>query len=137
MKKIAVPSDDGVSIAGHFGRCASFIVFETDESKVMGKEVRANGQGGGHHGECHGAEGHGHDHGHSHGHGHNHASMAEVLQDCEAILCRGMGWRAAEALQATGIQPLMVQTDLPAQEAVEAYLAGALATGDGFCRCHH
>ena len=69
-------------------------------------------------------------------HGHNHATMADVLHDCEAILCLGMGWRAAEALKACGIEPLMVQTDLPAHEAVEAYLAGSLPTGKGFCRCH-
>ena len=131
MKKIAVPSDDGTFIAAHFGRSASFLVFETDDGRVVRKEVRANGQAGAQHGECHAS---GSD---SHAQGHNHATMGEALQDCEAILCLGMGWRAAEALKSFGIEPLMVQTELPAQEAVEAYLAGSLPTGEGFCRCHH
>ena len=131
MKKIAVPSDDGTLIAAHFGRCAFFLVFETEDGRAVRKEVRANGQGGGEPGQCHGAEGH------DHAHGHNHATMADTLYDCEAILCGGMGWRAADALKACGIEPLMVQTNLPAQEAVEAWLAGSLATGKGFCQCHH
>ena len=131
MKKIAVPSDDGVFIAAHFGRSASFLVFETEDGRVVRKEIRANVQGGGQPGECHAADEH------EHAQGHNHATMGEVLQDCEAILCLGMGWRAAEALKAFGIEPLMVETGLPAQEAVEAYLAGSLPTGTGFCRCHH
>ncbi len=131
MKRIAVPSDDEIFIAAHFGRSAFFLVFETEDGKVVRKEVRANGQSGGQPGDCHGAGEH------DPAHGHDHATMGEVLQDCEAILCGGMGWRAAEALKAFGIEPLMVQTELPAQEAVEAWLAGTLATGTGFCRCHH
>ena len=131
MKKIAVPSDDGIYIAAHFGRSAYFLVFETENGRVVRREVRENGQGGGEPGDCHGAGSEGH------AHGHNHATMGEALQDCEAILCLGMGWRAAEALKAFGVQPLMVQTELPAQEAVEAYLAGSIVTGEGFCRCHH
>ena len=131
MKKIAVPSDDGIFIAAHFGRSASFLVFETEDGQVVRKEVRSNAQGGGQPGECHGAGEP------EHAHGHNHATMGETLEDCEAILCLGMGHRAAEALKAFGIEPLMVETQLPAQEAVEAYLAGSLPTGTGFCRCHH
>lgn len=131
MKKIAVPSDDGIFIAAHFGRSASFLVFEIEDGRIAGEEVRVNGQGGETHGECHGSGPHGY------AHGHNHATMGEALQDCAAILCRGMGWRAAEALKAFGVEPLMVQTELPAREAVEAYLAGTLPTGTGFCACHH
>ena len=131
MKKIAVPSDDGTFIAAHFGRSAHFLVFETENGKVVGKEIRGNAQGGGQPGDCHGAGEH------DQAQGHNHATMADVLHDCEAILCLGMGWRAAEALKACGVEPLMVQTELSAQEAVEAWLAGTLPTGTGFCRCHH
>ena len=108
-----------------------FLVFEVEDGRVVRGESRANSQGGAAHGECHGSGGEGHSH------GHDHATMGAVLQDCEAILCRGMGWRAAEALRAFGVEPRMVQTELPAREAVEAYLSGSLPTGEGFCRCHH
>jgi len=131
MRKIAVPSDDGAVIAAHFGRSASFIVFEIEGGRIVRKELRANNPGPLQHDECHGSGPHGH------AHGHNHAGMGETLKDCEAILCRGMGGRAAEALEAFGIEPLMVRTDLSAQDAVEAYLAGSLLTSTQFCRCQH
>jgi predicted Fe-Mo cluster-binding NifX family protein len=107
------------------------MVFEVQDGRIARREVRANGAGAVQHGECQGSGSDGQSH------GHNHANMGETLKDCEAILCLGMGWRAAEALKSFGIEPLMVQTELPAQEAVEAYLAGSLPTGEGFCRCHH
>ncbi|HOT50938.1 MAG TPA: NifB/NifX family molybdenum-iron cluster-binding protein, partial [Candidatus Hydrogenedentes bacterium] len=83
MKKIAVPSDDGIFIAAHFGRSASFLIFEIEEGRIAREEVRVNGQGGDPPGECHGSGPHGHSH------GRHHATMGEALQDCEAILCRG------------------------------------------------
>ena len=129
MQKIAVPSEDGVFIADHFGRCASFVVFETDEGRILRTETRPNGVTAFAQGECRGGE--------EQGHGHSHAGIVEALHDCSVILCRGMGWRAAEAIKANGIEPFMVESELPAREAVEAYLAGSLRTGASFCRCHH
>lgn len=133
MKKIAVPSDDGIGIAEHFGRCAAFLIFAIEEGKISSQESRANGGGGARHGECQSAGAHAH----GPAHGHHHAVMGQILKDCEAVLCKGMGWRAAEALKAQGITPLMVQTGLPAQAAVEAFLAGQLAAGESYCSCHH
>ena len=130
MKKIAVPSDDGIFIAAHFGRSASFVVFEIENGRIARKEVRANGAGA-QHGECDGSGAHHADHGRDH-----HATMGETLRDCDAILCGGMGRRAAEALKAFGVEPLIVETELPAEQAVEDYLSGALPASAEFCRCH-
>ncbi len=131
IKKIAVPSNDGTNISEHFGMSPTFVVFETENGAIVGKETRGNAQEQHEPGECHGAGEH------NPTHGHNHAGMAEVLKDCETILCRGMGRRAAESLKEYGIVPLLVQTELPAEEAVLAYLAGSLPTGGSFCHCQH
>jgi len=131
MKRIAVPSDDGVSIAGHFGRSACFIVFDVEDGRVFKTEVRPNSQTAFARGECSGSEHH------EHGQGHSHAGILGLLHDCGFVLCRGMGWRAAEDLKRNGIEPLLVDGISSAQETVEAYLAGKLSVcSTPFCRCH-
>jgi predicted Fe-Mo cluster-binding NifX family protein len=134
MKKIATPSDDGVNIAGHFGRCGKFIVFTTDADSIVETEFRENGVTAHALGEC---SGEGHEHGHDHEHGHNHEGVVGLLSDCEVVLCLGMGWRAAEALKQGGIEPFVTDGSLTARESVDAYLKGTLPTSStSFCRCH-
>ena len=100
--KIAVASDNAVDIADHFGRSRCFIIFELQDGVIKGTEIRANSHTAFARGECAG-EGH-----ETHAHGHDHAGVVGLLKDCEAILCHGMGWRAAEELKANGIRALMV-----------------------------
>jgi len=78
---------------------------------------------------------HGAEHGH-HGHDHSHADVVEALAGCDALLCRGMGWRAAEALKAGGVRPVVFTDEMSPEEAVTAYLAGSRDFGGTFCRCH-
>ena len=61
---------------------------------------------------------------------------SEALQDCQALLCRGMGGRAATELQANGIRPVVFVDDLSPEEAVAGLLAGTLKAASTFCRCH-
>ncbi|MCX5685535.1 MAG: NifB/NifX family molybdenum-iron cluster-binding protein [Planctomycetota bacterium] len=131
--KIAVASMDGVSISPHFGRSESFIVFEADESRITGREVRPNTFTAHAQGQCHGHEAHeayGHDQPHS------HAGIVNALSDCQVVLCYGMGWRAAEDLKLAGIQALVLDAEATAEEAVQAFLAGKVKPGKPFCRCH-
>ena len=125
--KIAVASDDGSTIARHFGRSACFIIFEIEDGKAKGREVRTNTFTAHARGECTG------DH---LAHAHGHATILEALHDCQAVLCHGMGWRAAEDLKARGIQPLILPGELLPEQALEAYLRGDLQGGKGFCQCH-
>jgi predicted Fe-Mo cluster-binding NifX family protein len=127
--KIAIASDDGISLSSHFGRCRSFLVYDVDGGKITGLEVRTNGFTAFAKGECDGQEVHLHA-------PHNHADIVEALRDCRVVLCGGMGWRAAEEFQSRGIQPLVVKFPGPAAEAVAAYLAGTLPSVIPFCRCH-
>lgn len=73
-----------------------------------------------HHEEHHGA-GHG---AHAEAHG-KHASMAEIIADCSAVICGGMGMVAYESMQRLNIKPIV--TDLrDIDAAIQAYIDGEL-----------
>lgn len=132
MNKIAVPTEDHISIVEHFGKSTHFLVFDTTDGKIVKHEVRMNTHALSSEGGC-GTPGH-----HAHGHGHTHADIVELLQDCGVVICHGMGHCAAEALAAHGITPIIVGEAITAQAAVEAYLSGNLiASTRSFCQCHH
>lgn len=127
--RIAVPTNDGVSMSEHFGRSAGFLIFGVEDGRIATREMRSNqGQ------ECHTG-----DHGAEHACGaQGHGGIAAMLSDCQFVLCAGMGQRAADALRANGISAILVQPAGSAEETVASYLAGKLrpATG-GCCSCHH
>lgn len=124
--KIAVASEDGLSISRHFGRSRCFMIFEVADRQIVDRSVRANSFTAHARGECQ-EETH-----HHHGHG----ELVAALKDCEVVLCRGMGWRAAEELKQQGIQAFVLNVELSPEEAVHAYLAGKVEPANGFCRCH-
>lgn len=128
--KIAVASADGALMSQHFGQSRCFIVFTVEEGKILGQEARDNTYTAHAQGQCQGHEEHHHDQHHS------HADVIAALQDCQVLLCGGMGWRAAEDLKAKGITPLMVEPNLQPEEAVRQFMDGTLKPGGGFCRCH-
>jgi predicted Fe-Mo cluster-binding NifX family protein len=127
--KIAVASEDGISISHHFGRSRCFLVFEVEDKKVVGRSVRDNTFTAHAKGECQeGAE---------HNHHHGHGAIVEALKDCQAVLCYGMGWRAAEELKQNGIQAFLVPSEMSPEDAVNKHLAGDLGGAGSFCRCQH
>ena len=128
--RVAVASDDGVFIAGHFGRCAGFVVFDIAGGTTTRAEHRMNA--GGHHQnqeECH-------DSGHEHA-VHSHESFVVTLKDCEAVICRGMGRRAVADLSANGISPAIVTEEITAQEAADLYARGRLKSSSDSSCCSH
>ena len=127
--KVAVASVDGVSISHHFGRSQCFIVFDVVGETVGDGTVRPNTYTAHAKGECDGEEGH-------HDQPHSHASIVDALKDCSAVLCYGMGWRAAEDLSKNGINPFVIEEEMTPQEAVQRFAAGSLKPASSFCRCH-
>ncbi|HUP04708.1 MAG TPA: NifB/NifX family molybdenum-iron cluster-binding protein [Bryobacteraceae bacterium] len=129
--KIALPTNDGVSVSPHFGRSAGFLVFDVADGRINGQELRANSS-------CHS-----HEEGacgqHSAGEGeHSHAAILSALAGCDVVICAGMGWRAAEALRSAGVGEIIVAAPGPAGSLVTAYLAGTLAaSNETYCRCSH
>ncbi len=126
--KIAVITEDGQTISQHFGRAPYYLVFTVEDNAIVGKELRDKV---GH--RQFAQEEHDHDSQHDpRGHGFGahsdakHVRMIEAIQDCEAILVRGMGQGAYLAMQQAHIRPLVTEL-AGAEEAVKAYLAGTLA----------
>ncbi len=129
--KVAVASQDGVTISEHFGRSACFIVFDVDEGRLTGTQLRSGTFCGHLHGDCEVQRSDRHNGSHV-----DHADLVRAIFDCQVVLCRGMGWRAAEELVRNGINPMVIQGELSPQDAVQHYINGTLNPADGFCRCH-
>jgi predicted Fe-Mo cluster-binding NifX family protein len=146
--KVAVATTDGVAFSQHFGQSAGFVVFEVEDGVLKGRELRTNDRTPHAQGLCDGASNapasgaleqkgqHGEG---RHGHGaHSCGSIADLLRDCEAVLCGGMGAGAANALSQQGIQPLVLPLACSADEAIAHYLNGTTkAQPGGFCNCQH
>jgi predicted Fe-Mo cluster-binding NifX family protein len=117
-------------IAGHFGRCGFFVIFEASPAGVVEVERRANANSHHHvHGDCGGRD--------HEGAADGHQSFLAALHDCTVVICRGMGRRAVADLAARGIAPAIVSEDLTARQAAEMYATGALKfAGDSSC-CSH
>jgi predicted Fe-Mo cluster-binding NifX family protein len=125
--KVAVITDDGETISQHFGRAPYYAVFTVEEGQIVAKELRDKM---GHRQFVH-QEAHGEDteSGTRHGTGpaahDRHTSMAAAIADCEALLCRGMGWGAYQSMKQFNITPVV--TDIPdMEEAVMAYVDGTI-----------
>jgi predicted Fe-Mo cluster-binding NifX family protein len=122
--KIACVTDDGITISEHFGRAPYYAVLSVEEGRIVARELRDkmghNHFAGEEHvevpGQQHGTDAASHD---------KHTRMANAISDCEALLCRGMGWGAYDSMKRLGIKPVV--TDIATvDEAVKAYAAGTI-----------
>jgi predicted Fe-Mo cluster-binding NifX family protein len=123
--KIAFASDDGKSIAAHFGHSVCFLVLTVENGKVVRSELRNAGER---------ASRHEHPHGHNEGDScqcltkpvQGHPDRLLLLRDCEAVMSLGMGPRAAKALRAAGIKPVVLHEAMKPEGAALAYALGGL-----------
>ncbi len=123
--KVAVASDDGKTIAEHFGRTQGFIIYDISEKgEIVSKTYRQNNH-------THHMQGH-HD---DHTHGHDHGPILGLLKDVQAAVSRGMGRRILYDLDNAGIKPFIV-TVTDADEALEKYLQDQLES-DLNRQCNH
>jgi predicted Fe-Mo cluster-binding NifX family protein len=124
MPKIACITDDGRTISQHFGRALHYAVLTIDDGQVVARELRDKL---GHQqfsaqeeeevpGQRHGTDAASHD---------KHVGMAQAIQDCEVLLCRGMGYGAYQSMQQVGIRPV-VTNEVEIDAAVQAYIEGRL-----------
>ncbi len=121
--KIALITDDGKRISRHFGRASHYLVLSLENGEVVSRELRPKIS---HHHTGQGEQEHHHDHGESEEQHHQrHVSMAEVISDCEVLICGGMGRAAYESMYRLNITPVVTElTDV--DEAVKAFLNGEL-----------
>ncbi|NLK67285.1 MAG: dinitrogenase iron-molybdenum cofactor [Campylobacteraceae bacterium] len=111
MKKVAVASNDGV-VAGHFGHCKEFIVFETKDGKIIGNETVPSP-------------------------GHKPGLLPNFLGDkgVNVIISGGMGQGAVNIFNERNIE-VIVGASGDAKEAVENYLNGSLKSTGSICEEH-
>jgi predicted Fe-Mo cluster-binding NifX family protein len=125
--KIAVATEDGQTISQHFGRAPHYLVFTVKDGQITGKELRDKVGHRQFAQEDHEHEAENDPRGHGFG-AHSdakHAHMIESIQDCEAIIVRGMGRGAYLAMEQANIRPFVTEI-ADAEEAVKAYIGGTL-----------
>lgn len=123
--KIAFVTDDGKTISRHFGRAAYYLVVTLENNAVKEQELREKM---GH--RQFAAEGHddhtpGQPHGFDPASQNRHHRMAAAIQDCQVVVCGGMGMGAYESMKAANLKPIVTAKESIA-EALQAYLNGTL-----------
>jgi predicted Fe-Mo cluster-binding NifX family protein len=104
--RIALPTDDRRSVAGHFGRCTEFAVYEVGGKGKILVEYRPNTHTRGRAGD-----------------------FGAIFGDVDHVICRGMGRRALETIRAAGAKTVYTgESDI--ERAVELFVAGRLDTSD-------
>ena len=74
IMKVAIATDDKLTISLHLGRTLGFRVFEIKDNKIIKEEYRENiGKNNGQCGSC------------------DHSSMIENIKDGDLVVCYGMG----------------------------------------------
>jgi predicted Fe-Mo cluster-binding NifX family protein len=125
--KIAVVTEDGVTISQHFGRAPYYVVLTAENGQIVSREKRSKA---GHHTAgtqgCHeDTSCHDEKHGMDAASQAKHAGMLANILDCQVLIAGGMGYGAYESLASSGIEPII--TDLEnIEEAVKIYLEGKL-----------
>jgi predicted Fe-Mo cluster-binding NifX family protein len=127
--KIAVASDDGVSLAAHTGRCLRLVVFDVGADGASREEDRPNVFTAHALGECSGEP---HVAGGAH---HSHSGLIGALSDCSALITRGLGRRLMGDLNAAGIEVCVCSVDR-VDEAAALYAQGKLPRVKGTGCCH-
>ena len=110
--KFAVPYENGM-IFQHFGKSATFKVYETEDGSITSTElVEAAGEG--------------------------HSALAGQLADMgvQVVICGGIGGGAQSALTEAGIE-VCSGAEGDADQAVNAYMNGELVSAGVNCDHHH
>ncbi len=124
MTKIAITTDDGVTISSHFGQAKYFQVITLDGDRKTASEMREKAT-------------------HQYGQGHDHAepgaihpgqAMVEAIRDCQVLFTGGMGEPALNRAPAVGLEVILTG-EKQIEKALEAYQKGRLASDER--RIHH
>ena len=109
--KIAVASENGM-VTEHFGHCEGFMIFDTENNKIVKSETIANP-------------------------GHKPGFLPNFLADrgVNVIISGGMGAGAVEIFNERNVE-VVVGTSGAAKAAAQAYLQGSLKSTGSVCHEH-
>ena len=127
--KIAIATDDFLSVTGHIGRCNGFIVYNLENGSIVSRKQIENvfthhkiGEHQEHHGE--------------HEHSHSHSNLIEGLSGCSHLICTAAGWRVVEDMEKNNIKVVFTD-EQDADTAALEFAEGTLAINeDGTCSAH-
>jgi predicted Fe-Mo cluster-binding NifX family protein len=121
MMKIAIPTDDGVSVSQHFGQAVYFKVLSVEGSQVISAEMREKAT---------------HEHGTPSAEGmHPGAIMIESISDCQTLIAGGMGSPVYNRAMAAGLKVILTrQSNIDL--AVGDFLAGKLENDPQLVHVH-
>ncbi len=111
MLKIAVANDEG-NVAGHFGHCEGFLIYEAEGQEILKKESIENP-------------------------GHKPGFLPNFLNDIgvNVIISGGMGGSAVDIFNEKDIE-VIVGVSGDAGQATKAYLSGNLKSTGSVCHLH-
>jgi len=146
--KIAIPTDDGKTVASHFGSAGYFMIVELQDGKEIARRLSENlhARGHGHHGyhghhsyhgyyehheehENHVGYGHGWHHGNhgfGEGHHHGHEDVFASTGEIQAVIAVRIGPHMFEDLKERGIEIYLVRPGTDIDEAISKLASGEL-----------
>jgi predicted Fe-Mo cluster-binding NifX family protein len=131
--KIAIPTDDGKTVASHFGRAEYFMIVELQDGKEIARRLSENlhSRGHGHHGHHEHHEGYGHgwhhgNHGFGEGHHHGHEDVFASTGEIQAVIAVRIGPHMFEDLKERGIEIYLVRPGTDIDEAISKLASGEL-----------
>ncbi|MDO9545792.1 MAG: NifB/NifX family molybdenum-iron cluster-binding protein [Pelolinea sp.] len=123
--KIAFITDDGVTISQHFGRAGKYLVVEIEDGKELSRDMRDK-LGHTHFRQAEPAHNHAENQAHNNPADHSkHVQMMDAIEDCDVVVCGGMGRGAFQSIVSLGKEVFMTNTD-DINNALKGYLAGEL-----------
>ncbi|MFA5403584.1 MAG: NifB/NifX family molybdenum-iron cluster-binding protein [Ignavibacteria bacterium] len=125
--KIAVASDNGITLTGHVGRCEMFIVFEIIKNEIINIGKRINSF------TMHKQENHQHEHNGTNRHG----GIVNGLKDCNYLVCSSCGQGLIDDLLLSGVQTILTE-EMEAEKAVKLFIEDKLENDPNKkCKEHH
>ena len=122
--KIAIASDDGTTIASHFGKTRGFVIFDVEDGRVTNRDYIKNtftGHARGLSGADHSVD--------------RHGPILQALKGCKAVIAHGMGRKIYDDLRSVEIEAFIVK-ETQADEAIRLYLQDDLEDHPG-ASCRH
>jgi len=114
MDKIAITTQDGEKISNHFGMAPYYRVFDIEANKVMHDTLREKPH----------KQSHEHSTNHEHGHHGLGTRALETINDCQVLICGGMGQPAFQKAESAGLEIYLIGGSV--EDAIHAYQKGEL-----------
>lgn len=117
-KRIAISSDDKLTISEHLGTCKYIAIYELENNDVVHEKFIKN------------------EFTHVKGKSDSHDGFADALQNCDVVISRGIGVGLEQGFNAAQIGVCIVEDEGRLMQILFRFIQGKLTeTGERICRC--